>query len=245
MTLKQPSDGSTAIALSLRSRLVKDSISSMLISAGFSVLHESGQRDIHAVLIIDFDDCKDPELMGAHQLRGVKIVVLANEADSLELDPREVAQLSGILTHDLSADAFVQCLRLICAGERVFPRGLASGQKLRAPLSSTKPRSGRDRLSPREREVLAHVLEGHSNKMIARHLGMAEATVKVHLKSVLRKIRVENRTQAAIWALSNPSELAQPRAAMSELQPPRAISGDRGLSAIASPAAQTESPRRR
>jgi two-component system nitrate/nitrite response regulator NarL len=56
--------------------------------------------------------------------------------------------------------------------------------------------------------VLSHLVDGHSNKAIARFLGMTEATVKVHLKSVLRKIRVENRTQAAIWALSNLPERA-------------------------------------
>jgi two-component system nitrate/nitrite response regulator NarL len=51
--------------------------------------------------------------------------------------------------------------------------------------------------------VLSYLVEGHSNKMIARHLGMAEATTKVYLQSLLRKIKVQNRTQAAIWALSN------------------------------------------
>jgi two-component system nitrate/nitrite response regulator NarL len=51
--------------------------------------------------------------------------------------------------------------------------------------------------------MLTHLVAGHSNKAIARRLDIAEATVKVHLKSVLRKIRVENRTQAAIWALAN------------------------------------------
>jgi two-component system nitrate/nitrite response regulator NarL len=51
--------------------------------------------------------------------------------------------------------------------------------------------------------MLTHLVAGHSNKVIARRLDIAEGTVKVHLKSVLRKIRVENRTQAAIWALAN------------------------------------------
>jgi two-component system nitrate/nitrite response regulator NarL len=55
--------------------------------------------------------------------------------------------------------------------------------------------------------VLLQVVEGHPNKVIAWHLGMAEATVKVHLKNVLRKIKVDNRTQAAIWALANMPEL--------------------------------------
>ena len=58
-------------------------------------------------------------------------------------------------------------------------------------------------LSEREEQVLRDLVKGRSNKIIARKLDIAEATVKVHMKSVLRKIRVANRTQAAIWALEN------------------------------------------
>jgi two-component system nitrate/nitrite response regulator NarL len=50
-------------------------------------------------------------------------------------------------------------------------------------------------------------LECHSNKVIAQHLGVIEAAVKVHLESLLRKINVSNRTQATIWALSNLASL--------------------------------------
>ena len=56
------------------------------------------------------------------------------------------------------------------------------------------------RLSIRERMILSHLMQGASNKHIARTLNIAEATVKVHVNSLLRKIRVNNRTQAAIWA---------------------------------------------
>ena len=56
-------------------------------------------------------------------------------------------------------------------------------------------------LSVREEEILKGVVRGHSNKMIARTCGVTDATIKVHMKSILRKIRVANRTQAAIWAL--------------------------------------------
>jgi two-component system, NarL family, nitrate/nitrite response regulator NarL len=55
--------------------------------------------------------------------------------------------------------------------------------------------------------MLFHVLEGHTNKVIARDLGLTEVMVKVHLKRFFRKINVDNRTQAAVWALSNLSEL--------------------------------------
>jgi DNA-binding NarL/FixJ family response regulator len=59
------------------------------------------------------------------------------------------------------------------------------------------------RLSVREHLVLMHLTRGDSNKCIARVLNIAEATVKVHVKSLLRKIRVCNRTQAAMWAMTH------------------------------------------
>jgi two-component system, NarL family, nitrate/nitrite response regulator NarL len=58
-------------------------------------------------------------------------------------------------------------------------------------------------LSGREEQILKALIEGHSNKVIARMCTVTEATVKVHMKSILRKIRVANRTQAAIWALGH------------------------------------------
>ena len=58
-------------------------------------------------------------------------------------------------------------------------------------------------LSPREKMILRCLIEGNSNKCIARKIDIAEATVKVHVKAILRKIRVQNRTQAAIWGMNN------------------------------------------
>jgi two-component system, NarL family, nitrate/nitrite response regulator NarL len=66
------------------------------------------------------------------------------------------------------------------------------------------------RLSTREIGVLERLMHGDSNKLIARRLQIAETTVKVHIKTILRKIRAANRTQAAIWAMrhlsSNPAQ---------------------------------------
>jgi two-component system, NarL family, nitrate/nitrite response regulator NarL len=58
-------------------------------------------------------------------------------------------------------------------------------------------------LSERETQILDGLVKGHANKVIARTCDITEATVKVHMKSILRKIRVDNRTQAAIWAMEN------------------------------------------
>jgi two-component system nitrate/nitrite response regulator NarL len=58
-------------------------------------------------------------------------------------------------------------------------------------------------LSEREAQILDSLVKGHANKVIARTCDITEATVKSHMKSILRKIRVANRTQAAIWALEH------------------------------------------
>src|SRR5258707_5421947 len=58
-------------------------------------------------------------------------------------------------------------------------------------------------LSARQQSIVRCLIQGDSNKTIARKMAIAEATVKVHVKAILRRIRVHNRTQAAIWAMSN------------------------------------------
>ena len=62
---------------------------------------------------------------------------------------------------------------------------------------------GAPRLSERESQILDGLVKGYANKVIARRCDISEATVKVHMKSILRKIRVGNRTQAAIWAIEH------------------------------------------
>ena len=82
------------------------------------------------------------------------------------------------------------------------------------------PPQNHSRLSQREAHILNGLVQGHANKVIARSCNITEATVKVHMKSILRKIQVANRTQAAIWALEHghsvrrsrmPAEPALPR----------------------------------
>jgi two-component system nitrate/nitrite response regulator NarL len=76
------------------------------------------------------------------------------------------------------------------------------GAQEQRPMNVPSPRNHHE-LSQREAQILDGLVKGHANKVIARTCDIAEATVKVHMKSILRKIRVENRTQAAIWAMEN------------------------------------------
>jgi len=71
------------------------------------------------------------------------------------------------------------------------------------PIVPTENGRGTPRLSERELQVLDGIVRGLQNKMIARTYGITEATVKVHMKSILRKIQVHNRTQAAVWAMGH------------------------------------------
>jgi two-component system, NarL family, nitrate/nitrite response regulator NarL len=79
-------------------------------------------------------------------------------------------------------------------------------------------------LSPRESGILRCLLRGASNKVIAREINISEATVKVHVKAILRKIGASNRTQAAIWAMTNPSLVEVPQFGRMTLPPPRSTS---------------------
>jgi two-component system nitrate/nitrite response regulator NarL len=85
---------------------------------------------------------------------------------------------------------------------------------LHRPVADDQVATVLARLSGREDQILECLVQGLSNKLIARHLDMAEATVKVHLKALLRKLKAQNRTQAAIWAVR--SRVAAPRLARGE-----------------------------
>ena len=100
----------------------------------------------------------------------------------------------------MAPEALIQSLQLVTLGEKVFPTNLAT---MLLDMNAPGPQHSIGGLSPREQEILQALVTGASNKLIAIRLGITEATVKVHLKTLLRKIDVNNRTQAAIWAMNN------------------------------------------
>ncbi len=86
---------------------------------------------------------------------------------------------------------------------QLFPPRLTDMRSLAAVAGSEQGMNGNDvvrSLSRRELVILRTLTEGASNKIIARKLVITELTVKVHMKAILRKLRLQNRTQAAIWA---------------------------------------------
>ncbi|UEM02310.1 response regulator transcription factor [Skermanella rosea] len=129
-----------------------------------------------------------------------RIVVLADDMSVDMLREAMGGGADGFLIKNVSPEALIQSLQLIMLGEKVFPTNLAA---MLLDINAPSPQNSIRGLSPREQEILQSLVTGASNKMIAIRLGITEATVKVHLKTLLRKIDVNNRTQAAIWAMNN------------------------------------------
>lgn len=135
-----------------------------------------------------------------------RVVCLVPLFDVEEMCACFAAGASGYILESISRDALRESLLLVEAGEKVFPSELAHHFPVLAgaPEYAERPaplRSEAD-LSSREFEILQCLAIGQSNKLIAKNLGIAEATVKVHLKRILRKAHASNRTQAALWAIA-------------------------------------------
>jgi len=137
-------------------------------------------------------------------LSEARIVVLSE----LELPDNVIGALrhgvAGYLPTSLSPELTAEAIRLVLAGGVFIP-----ASALRFVLTSERPRtegliSGADgavaslRFTLRQNQVLRHLWRGAQNKVIARELGMSERTVKVHLKHLMKKLHVHNRTQVAL-----------------------------------------------
>jgi two-component system nitrate/nitrite response regulator NarL len=162
-----------------------------------------------------------------------RIVVLSNKHDAHEVAAVFRAGANAYLEQPGSLDALVKIIELVMAGEMILTtpqlkRILESELSPLLSLEQSVIRStdcegsldgGTDaqdterfacdiamsisHLSEREQLILAMLVPGSSNKVIARRLGITESTVKVHMRSIMQKIRASNRTQAAIWATKN------------------------------------------
>ncbi len=202
------------------SRLFREGLRILLSGTQFDVTHEASDvteglelvksNDEIGIVILEFsNDGSDGELQVLKQMRAaneeIKLVVLTNVMSARLLARALNAGVDGYLLKSLSSNGLVQSLLLVALDEKVFPTKLAtmitSGQldptAAEARVSSVKG------LSERVREILGCLLHGQPNKVMSRQLGITEATVKVHVNAVMRKLNVSNRTQAALWAVKN------------------------------------------
>ncbi len=142
-----------------------------------------------------------------HEFPNVPIVMISGVADLRQILDAFDRGAAGFIPKDLSAAAIVKALELVLAGERYIPSIVVSGSGLieegvgRIEKGTWQQGSPLHKLTAREREVLAGLIEGNSNKKIAQIIGVQEGTAAFHLKGVFKKLGVSNRAQAVAVAL--------------------------------------------
>jgi NarL family two-component system response regulator LiaR len=121
-----------------------------------------------------------------------RAIVLSSFIDDEKLFPAVRAGAAGYLLKDVQPQELVAAIRTVHGGGALLHPKVAS--RLLEEMSS-------DPLTPREREVLGLIGRGMANKVIARELSLSEKTVKAHVSSILAKLGVTDRTQAALYAV--------------------------------------------
>jgi two-component system nitrate/nitrite response regulator NarL len=188
-----------------------------LVSAGdgFALAGEAGNgaQGIELALALQPElvliDLHMKPMNGIDTLRALKAggvrgrcIILTVSDDERDVLEAMRAGADGYLLKDMEPEELTLQLQHAAAGAVVLGSSVAGllAQALAAPPAAPEAVDFTDR----EREILALLAAGRSNKEIARVLGISDATVKVHIKHVLRKLNLKSRLEAAVWALQHP-----------------------------------------
>jgi len=198
--------------------LVRQGIAAMLTGAGdvqvVAVARtgrealEVARRELPDVVLMDV---RMPDMDGLEATRKLKeerprtaVVMLTMHDNPAYLRDAVRAGAAGYLLKDVSKDELVDAIRQVATGgafiESQMLKGMLSEMK---PSAGAMPSPAAKNLTKREREILAFVAEGMSNREIAEKLVLSPETVKSHVAAILEKLNVSDRTQAAIYAVRN------------------------------------------
>jgi two-component system, NarL family, nitrate/nitrite response regulator NarL len=223
--------GSRLATIVVESRLlVREALKSLMANNSYHVICDigftaefsaaSGLADGPKLVILGAQSAENAlsEAVSARKLwPDSKIILLYEYLSPADFQKLMMSEINGCVPLFASPDTLVSTLdmivtkdvRAMVVGDAKHPGG-AEHQDVSVGIGGLQQHpvngpSGRNHhsLSEREVRILDGLVKGHANKVIARTCDIAEATVKVHMKSILRKIRVANRTQAAIWAMEN------------------------------------------
>ena len=145
--------------------------------------------------------------MLVEELPHTQVLMLTVSEDEEDLIDTLKSGARGYLLKNIDADYLVESIRRAARGEAVMSpqmtsklvQGLqANGREVELPRASAK-----DKISPRERDILVLLARGASNKEMARELQLAESTIKIHVQNILRKLNLSSRVQAAVYAVEH------------------------------------------
>jgi two-component system nitrate/nitrite response regulator NarL len=194
----------TTYAPSVAVGTIDEVVSQFAPEGGTVILVVDTSRDHEGV-------CRQTKLL-KEQNPNAKVVMLVEHYDLTQVLTAFRSGADAYLKKSISYEVLVKSLDLVLLGEAIFPGAildLLRDQETEQNKQASAP-EGPQELSPpakglsvRETVILRCLMDGDSNKIIARKFDITEATVKVHVKAILRKIQAKNRTQAAIWAASH------------------------------------------
>jgi two-component system nitrate/nitrite response regulator NarL len=198
--------------------LVRRGLEQLLVSRGIDVvasvgsgpegIEQAGQLAPDIILL----DVKMPGMTGHEVLAELRrrgnttpILMLTMSRDETDLEAALRGGAQGYLLKDMEPEDLVPALLDAARGDNVVAKELIGSltrivQGNREPAAEPQS-SVLDELTPRELEILRHLAEGESNKIIARALDITDGTVKLHVKSILRKLGLRSRVEAAVLAV--------------------------------------------
>ncbi|WP_300756420.1 response regulator transcription factor [Janthinobacterium sp.] len=129
------------------------------------------------------------------------VLMLTVSEDAADLGAALRAGARGYLLKNIEAEQLGQAIRRAAAGESVIADAMTAKLVSQFRAGQTAPEADYDKLTPREREAMACLARGQSNKEIARELDVAESTVKIHVQNILKKLKLSSRVQIAVYAV--------------------------------------------
>ena len=155
-------------------------------------LHMPGVSGLEAVKVM------------AEEIPDVQVLMLTVSEDAQDLMDALRAGACGYLLKNIETDTLVDAIRRAARGESVVSQQMTAKliQGVRTPQKAEVP-AERDRFSPRERDIMASLAHGESNKEIARRLDLAESTVKIHVQNIFKKLNMSSRVQVALYAVEH------------------------------------------
>ena len=218
LTIAQNASSYVTTVLVCQNSLIRSGLSHILSGTRFVLSDEAQEHpsELPILCLIHANQIANDLIGTVEKLKAqwpsARVVFLTERRDPAATAQALRAGLDGLFSSAMDRAALIKALELVMLGETFVSAaaGLAlleqrqaaspadaGGSAVSAPANDFASVSS---LSGREAQILHFLTKGASNKLTARDLGVAEATVKVHLKAILRKVKAANRTQAAIWA---------------------------------------------
>ncbi|MDX2156892.1 MAG: response regulator transcription factor [Hyphomicrobiaceae bacterium] len=153
-----------------------------------------------------------------------KMVILSVSEDEANVTGAMKAGASGYIVKGVSGLELTRAVREIHRGARYVSPSLAA--RILAAPSTASATPENERLTQRERDVMAHVARGLTNKEVARELSLSDKTVKYYMTSIMQKLRLRNRMEVVLWATGDrdtgssaaPADVSSPRAPSTSLR---------------------------